>query len=77
MRKLFIGAAVALAVLMAAGCGGVNLDTEVLTDCVLDCVAQAPVVIVDAEGDTVVIYPGEYSHWIWKDDGTVELKGKK
>ena len=73
MKKLIVLVVLAL----CAGCGGISVDTEILTDCVLQCVADQPVIVIDANGDSLTIYPGDYREWLWKDDGTVELKDKR
>lgn len=73
MKKLLALAALAL----VAGCAGLSIDHEALTDCVLQCAEDQILTFVDANGDTLQIRAGDYKHWIWKDDGTLELKDKR
>lgn len=73
MKKLLVLAALVL----VAGCAGVNINPDTLTDCVLQCAEDQILTFVDANGDTITIRAGDYKHWIWKDDGTLELKDKR
>lgn len=62
----------------AAGCAGIQIDAEQMTACVVQCLSDQPVLVInEATGDTVRIYPGDYREWIWNDDGTVTLKDKR
>ena len=72
MRKLLF----LLVFIPIVGCAGVEVDTELLTDCMIQCVADQPVWLVDANGDSVLVYPRDYSKWIFE-DGKLELKDKK